>query len=169
MADKGEKKHSKHVAPKREKNENAAAETKERSPGNESGPREPWQMEDTSGNEVSVPAIHHVGPTLESDPTFHDIPSSGPTPEAIIGELGVRLPGEGVDRDIDPQPELENQTARGGERLRTRLAGDTSSDPHTDVGPDNAATVQHRGEPQPRKPQPREQEQHRPKHKRHAA
>ncbi len=32
------------------------------------------------------------------------------------------------------------------EPLTTRLAGDTSSDPHTDLGPDNATTVQARPE-----------------------
>ncbi len=32
------------------------------------------------------------------------------------------------------------------EPLKTRLAGDTSSDPHTDLGPDNATTVQARTE-----------------------
>lgn len=46
-------------------------------------------------------------------------------------------------------PLLGNDVSvRGGrpEPLKTRLPGDTSSDPHTDVGPDNATTVQHRGE-----------------------
>jgi hypothetical protein len=144
MAGKGEKKHDKHVAPQKEKTGNTAAETKERSHRIEGAPREPWQMEDTSSNEVSVPAIHHVGPTLESDPEFYDIPSPRPTPEAIIADLGTPLPGEGIDRDIDAMPELENRTIHG-ERLRTHLAGDTSSDPHTDLSADNAATVQHRG------------------------
>jgi len=37
------------------------------------------------------------------------------------------------------------------EPLKTRLPGDTSSDPHTDVGPDNASTVQHRGESKDRR------------------
>jgi hypothetical protein len=162
MADKGEKKHDKHVVSQKGKTGNAKVEAKEQSRGNEGALREPWQMEDTTSNEVDVPAIHHVGPTLESDPEFNDIPSSRPTPEAVIDKFGVPLPGEGVDRDIDALPELENRTARG-ERLRTHLAGDTSSNPHTDVGPDNATTVQHRGEPQPR------EQEHRGKRKRHAA
>lgn len=151
MTEKGEKKHRKHVTTPAEKKENTAAETKERIGSHEGAPREPWQMEDTRGNDVSVPAIRHVGPTLESDPEFYDVSSSGPTPEAVIAEVGVPLPGEGIDRDIDALPELENRSrTAAGERLRTHLAGDTSSDPHTDVGPDNAATVQHRGKRKPR-------------------
>jgi hypothetical protein len=147
MAEKGEKKHRKHLATQTGKKENPAAETKERSRSNDGALREPWQMEDTRGDEVSVPAIHHVGPTLESDPEFRGLSSSRPTPEEIIANIGAPLPGEGIDRDIDAQPELENRTARG-ERLRTHLAGDTSSDPHTDLGPkgpDNASTAQHQG------------------------
>lgn len=162
MADKGEKKHRKHVVPQKDKSGNARDEAKERSHRHEGELREPWQMEDTTGNEVKVPAIRHVGPTLESDPEFIDIPSSRPTPEAVIDKIGTPLPGEGIDRDIDALPELENRTRRG-ERLRTHLAGDTSSDPHTDVGSDNATTVQHRGEARPR------EQEHRGKRKRHAA
>jgi hypothetical protein len=141
MAEKGEKKHSKHVAPQKGQTGNAKAEGREQSLRNEGAVREPWQMEDTSGD-VSVPAIHHVGPTLESDPEFRDVPSRQ-TPESIIDKIGAPLPGEGIDRDIDALPELENR-AVGGERLRTHLAGDTSSDPHTDLGTDNAATAQRR-------------------------
>lgn len=161
MAEKGEKKHGKHVVPQKEKTGNARAETKEQSRANDGASRKPWQIEDTTSNEIKVPAIHHVGPTLESDPEFNNIPSSRPTPEAIIDKIGVPLPGEGIDRAIDARPALENRTRRG-ELLRTHLAGDTSSDPHTDVGPDNATTVQHRGEPRPR------EQEHR-KRKRHAA
>lgn len=105
--------------------------------------RDAWQMEDTHTPEVSIPAIRHVGPTLESDPEYLELAgSAGPTPEAQIAEeaqsaeANVRvdpLSGE-VLEDNEPEP------------LKTRLPGDTSSDPHTDVGPDNATTVQHRGE-----------------------
>ncbi len=148
MAGNGEKKHDKHedsgVTPRRKKKESAKTGEQARSHSDAGALREPWQMENTCGDEVSVPAIHHVGPTLESDPEFNDIPSSGPTPEAIIAKIGAPLPGEGVDRDIDALPELENKAA-GGERLRTRLPGDTSSDPHTDLDLGNAATLQHRG------------------------
>lgn len=105
--------------------------------------REAWQMEDTRTEEVSIPAIRHVGPTLESDPEYLERVGSGePTPEARIAEEeqtedpNVRVdPVSGeVLEDNEPEP------------LKTRLPGDTSSDPHSDVGPDNATTVQRRGE-----------------------
>src|SRR6185437_93047 len=81
MAEKGEKKHGKHVVPQKEKTGSARAETKEQSRRNVGASRKPWQMEGTTSNEVSVPAINHVGRTLESDPEFNNIPSSRPTPE----------------------------------------------------------------------------------------
>ena len=44
--------------------------------------------------------------------------------------VNVRAAAEDVyDREAD---------AMGAERLKTRLPGDRSSDPHTDAGPDNA-------------------------------
>ena len=48
--------------------------------------------------------------------------------------------------DFDP---LSGRTSEVlPEPLKTRLPGDTSSDPHTDVGPDNATSLQER-EPVP--------------------
>jgi len=44
--------------------------------------------------------------------------------------------------DFDP---LSGRTREDwSEPLKTRLPGDTSSDPHTDVGPDNASNLQER-------------------------
>ena len=101
--------------------------------------------------------LAHVGPTLESDPEFNGIGSKGyDTPEAqIAGEAGsAEVDTRNISEDgFDPLTGRRTQAPRTGrppERLRTHLAGDTSSDPHTDVGPDNAATVQHRGEQQSR-------------------
>lgn len=98
-------------------------------------------------------AIAHVERTLESDPEFNGIGSKGyDTPEAqIAGEAGS---GEVDTRKVseegfDPRTGRRTQaprTARRPEPLVTHLAGDTSSDPHTDVGRDNATTVQQRGE-----------------------
>lgn len=98
-------------------------------------------------------AIPHVGPTLESDPEFNGIGSKGyDTPEAQIA-------GEAGSGDVDFRAVTEDgfdvltgrrtqapRTGRPPERLRTHLAGDSSSDPHIDVGPDNATTIQKRGE-----------------------
>lgn len=91
-----------------------------------------------------VPAIHHVGKTLESDPDYIELPSSGySTPEAQIAD---QAGSADVDQrrmqedDFDP---LSGKTFEDRpERLKTRLPGDTSSDPHTDVGPDNATDLQ---------------------------
>lgn len=98
-------------------------------------------------------ALSHVGPTLESDLEFNGIGSKGyDTPEAAIageapsGEIdSSAVSEEGFDPVIGRRTEAP-RTGRRPERLITHLAGDTSSEPHTDVGPDNATTVQHRGE-----------------------
>lgn len=98
-------------------------------------------------------ALSHVGPTLESDPELNGIGSKGyDTPEAAIaGEAGSgEVDTSAVSEDgFDPIPGLRTEAPRTGrrpEKLITHLAGDTSSDPHTEVGPDNATNVQNRGE-----------------------
>jgi hypothetical protein len=104
----------------------------------------------TDGKETSIPAIRHVGPTLESDRRYLD--QTRPvrsTPEAEIAQqAGTAEPAirEIKTAEVDP---LTGEVRRidEPEPLKTRLPGDTSSDPHTDVGTDNATTVQHRGEP----------------------
>ncbi len=62
---------------------------------------------------------------------------------------------EGGDAGLSADPAATSDEALFGfskqlgempEPLTTRLAGDTSSDPHTDLGPDNATTVQSRPE-----------------------
>lgn len=111
--------------------------------------REAWQMEDTPAKEVSIPAIRHVGPTLESDPEYIDlIGSGGLTAEAQIARDAAQAEPdtrELVEKGVDP---LTGREVLAGEpeRLKTRLPGDTSSDPHTDVGPNNATNLQRRGE-----------------------
>lgn len=111
--------------------------------------REAWQMEGTGAKEVSIPAIRHVGPTLESDPEYMDLVGSGGlTPEAQIARDAATAEPDTrglVEKGVDPLTGREVQ-AGGPERLKTRLPGDTSSDPHTDVGPDNATDLQRRGE-----------------------
>lgn len=106
---------------------------------------------------VGESAIAHVGPTLESDPEFNDIENKDhASPEG-------QLAGESGSCEVDPRAIVEDvldastgpraeapRTGRRPEPLITHLEGDTSSDPHTDVGPDNATTVQHRGEGKPR-------------------
>jgi hypothetical protein len=90
----------------------------------------------------TIDAVRHVGPTLESDPK---------QPHILETEQTLYEPRTPAERDLGG-----SATAGGSEQvpgheegkrvepLHTRLAGDTSSDPHTDLGPDNATTVQQR-------------------------
>jgi hypothetical protein len=98
-----------------------------------------------------------VGPTLESDPKYlnSELEFRDLTPEAQIANIGASVDttmGRGAtDLSADVASTDDISRARlarkaGSEPLKTRLPGDTSSDPHTDLGPDNATTVQNRGE-----------------------
>lgn len=101
---------------------------------------------------VGTPAVRHVGKTLESDPEYNELPQRADAPEFQTSSAG------GTDLSATPSMSAGSDPLEGAGRitgagtdqrtepLKTRLAGDTSSDPHTDVGPDNATTVQHRGE-----------------------
>lgn len=91
-----------------------------------------------------VPAIHHVGKTLESDPDYIELPSSGySTPEAQIADQAGSAEVDQRRMQEDDFDPLSGKTFEDRpERLKTRLPGDTSSDPHTDVGPDNATDLQ---------------------------
>ncbi|HTM15388.1 MAG TPA: hypothetical protein VL135_00725 [Terracidiphilus sp.] len=93
-----------------------------------------------------IPAIRHIGKTLESDPEYYAVATPGySTPEAqIAAEAGpVDVDQRRMEEDdFDP---LSGRTLEDRpEPLKTRLPGDTSSDPHTDVGPDNASNLQER-------------------------
>lgn len=104
---------------------------------------------DQQQRDTEIPAIRHVGKTLESDPKYLEmVGSGGSSPEAQIAEEAARTEPDvrGLMREgVDPLTGRQIHLTRP-EPLKTRLPGDTSSDPHTDVGPDNAATVQNRGE-----------------------
>ncbi|HWE86292.1 MAG TPA: hypothetical protein VG267_15220 [Terracidiphilus sp.] len=101
-------------------------------------------------NDSAVSAVHHVGKTLESDPEYNQRPSLERAPQAgLIDRSGNDLTASPDMRDSDPLLGGGMSVIGPGARpepLKTRLPGDTSSDPHTDLGPDNATTVQHRGE-----------------------
>ena len=104
---------------------------------------------------TSTPAVRHVGRTLESDPKYADVQAEaeGLSPEAQIANVGAppdSTMGRGAT-DISADVSSTDDAAKvrrnaGPEPLRTRLPGDTSSDPHTDLGPDNATAVQKRGD-----------------------
>ncbi|HLJ78265.1 MAG TPA: hypothetical protein VKT75_12665 [Acidobacteriaceae bacterium] len=81
-------------------------------------------------------AVRHVGKTLESEGVY--VPSDE-LPENRIEMEGMT---ETVDMNaVTADPYDREANAMGAERLRTRLPGDTSSDPHTDEGADNATTL----------------------------
>jgi hypothetical protein len=92
--------------------------------------------ENPQQHDVEIPAIRHIGPTIESAEAQGD---------AGIAEAVNLLRDAGGTSIYEPGPDAPRVNT-GPEPLRTRLPGDTSSEPHTDVGPDNATVVQHRGE-----------------------
>ena len=81
-------------------------------------------------------AVRHVGKTLESEGVYMP---TGELPENRIEMEGMT---EAVDMNAVTDDQYDREAnAMGAERLRTRLPGDSSSDPHTDEGPDNATTL----------------------------
>lgn len=104
--------------------------------------REPDTLEDVT----EIPAIRHIGKTLESDPDYYAVAAPGfSTPEAqIAAEAGpVDVDQRRMEED-DFDPLSGRALEDRPEPLKTRLPGDPSSDPHTDVGPDNASNLQER-------------------------
>jgi hypothetical protein len=100
------------------------------------------QNSNRSGNtseqrDIVIPAIRHVGPTLESEET-----TEGQELADAVTSLQDANSGTSI---YEPRPDAARVKDRN-EPLKTRLPGDTSSERHTDVGPDDATTVQHRGE-----------------------
>lgn len=87
----------------------------------------PTQSGTPEGTKITD-AVRHVGPTLESEGQF--VPT-GDLPENQIanaaGSRAVNL------RETTADPLDREAEAMGAERLKTRLPGDRSSDPHTDV------------------------------------
>ncbi|HEX4037818.1 MAG TPA: hypothetical protein VHX37_07150 [Acidobacteriaceae bacterium] len=84
----------------------------------------------------AVDAIRDVGPTLETEGTF--LPT-GELPENRIENQGLTDVAD--MRTVDEYD--RKAEAMGAEMLRTRLPGDTSSDPHTDT--ESEDTTQKRG------------------------
>jgi hypothetical protein len=115
--------------------------------------REPAQPE---SQESITDATRHVGRTLESEGNFGNVTGtalpianreSGNSAEGAPDAVEVRRIGQNRDEDTDASdPSTAGLVSRATPPLRTRLPGDTSSDPHTDLGPDNASTVQNRPE-----------------------
>ena len=96
--------------------------------------------DDSTRSGKEIPAIRHVGPSLDADPEYRSTQGYS-TPEAqIADEAGQVDAGQTrmTENDFDA---LSGRTPEG---LKTRLPGDTSSDPHSDAGPDNAANLRNR-------------------------
>jgi hypothetical protein len=89
------------------------------------------------GRDIVIPAIRHVGPTLESEETTEG--------QQLADAVSSLQDANSGTSPYEPRPASALVKDRN-EPLRTRLPGDTSSEPHTDVGPDNATSLQHRGE-----------------------
>lgn len=90
------------------------------------GERKREQADGEAKPEV-MDAIRHVGPTLEAEGIFvptGELPENRIENEAVAGAGDIRDTTDEYDREAE---------AMGAEALRTRLPGDTSSDPHTDV------------------------------------
>lgn len=78
-------------------------------------------------------AKHHVGRTLESDPEYNEHPAREGAPQAgLIDPHGNDLTASPDLRDAQQRMREDGTTAP--EPLKTRLPGDTSSDPHPDLG-----------------------------------
>jgi hypothetical protein len=93
------------------------------------------------------PAKHHVGRTLESDPEYNEQPARELAPQAGL----IDVHGNDLTASPDLRDSVQRARAEFGreEPLKTRLPGDTSSDPHTDLdtdlGRENATNVQASG------------------------
>jgi hypothetical protein len=110
-----------------------AFEKEERAmPNREQNPNDKSQHEKTR----TMDAVRHVGPTLEAEGVFlptGELPENRIENEALTDTVNVRAATEDAyDREAE---------AMGAEPLKTRLPGDRSSDPHTDLGPDNATAL----------------------------
>ena len=102
-----------------------------------------------AGQSAQIPAVRHVGKTLESDPEYNDNPNRALAPEAGLISRGGNDISASPNMWAGSDPLNGTVTSTTGQRvepLKTRLPGDTSSDPHTDVGANNATNLQERGE-----------------------
>ena len=95
--------------------------------------------EERSPETTVVDAVRHVGRTLESESDKVYTPVEARSSAEFENEVGMRVANDLEDADGRGPKDVE-----AGEPLVTRLAGDTSSDPHTDTVADNATTVKRR-------------------------
>lgn len=118
-------------------------------PDRKNEPQQNQSREVLAEGQAAQSAVRHVGKTLESDPEYNDRPSRELAPQIALrdphGNDITASPNMHAGSDPLVGTEL-SETGIRVEPLKTRLPGDTSSDPHTDVGPDNATNLPRRGE-----------------------
>lgn len=115
------------------------------SPPIRSDERESLMSKPNQKSHKIVDAVRHIGPTLESEKEQPYVPARedrvSKEEQAADSDLHVHtIEGEG---DEHHAAEGEKPGA-ATEPLHTRLAGDTSSDPHTDIGPETPRPVNER-------------------------
>ncbi len=106
-------------------------------------PRQNQRQDEPAQNQAGTSGVRHVGKTLESDPEYNERPGLAQAPErGLIDRSGNDLTASPqMYAGSDPLVGTELSETGSGlmvEPLKTRLPGDTSSDPHTDLGSDNA-------------------------------
>jgi hypothetical protein len=99
---------------------------------NESHSNEQDRQQTGKSQPHAVDAVRHVGPTLESEEAQTYVPArENASNEELAADAGLHIhtvsQPDGGDRAV------EREQSDAAEPLRTHLAGDTSSDPHTDV------------------------------------
>jgi len=119
-------------------------------PDRKNEPQQKPSRDERAQSQSAQSAVRHVGKTLESDPEYNERPSRELAPEiGLIDRSGNDITASpNMYAGSDPLIGTELSETGSGlrvEPLKTRLAGDTSSDPHTDLGPDNATAVKRRG------------------------
>lgn len=92
--------------------------------------------EKRGSGELRMDAIRHVGKTLEAEGTYL------PTEDLPENRIEMEDLTDTADMDAVTADQHDREAnAMGAERLRTRLSEDTSSEPHTDLGADNATNI----------------------------
>jgi len=105
-------------------------------PDKSEGKQERGTEEKQENKPLVLDAIRHVGQTLEAEGIFlptGELPENRIEAEGLMDTVNV---GAATKDEYDSEAE-----AMGAEPLKTRLPGDTSSDPHVDTVADNATTM----------------------------
>lgn len=105
-------------------------------------PNQPEKKSSGTEQPKAIDAVRHVGPTLESEEEQPYVPARDEevSREEIAKDSDLhvhKVETHGRETRIVE----EGKPGTEAEPLHTRLAGDTSSDPHTDTGPETPRPV----------------------------